>query len=332
VDADLAHRPVVTSVFIGGGTPSLVDASKIARVVAAVRTSWPVSPDVEVTIECNPESTTAKKLDRYLAAGINRISFGVQSLDAGLLATLGRQHDAGTAVAAIRLSRARGFDNVSADLIFGVPGETDESWGATLHGILEAGPSHVSCYALIYEEGTPLESWRKLGKVIPVDDDAVAARWELADHVLTRAGLERYEISNWGGVCRHNGLYWATGEYLGLGAGAHSHLATAEGAVRSWTVKSPERYIDAIDHAQRPVAGSEEIDPRTRAAEIMLLGLRRTAGVRESDFAALVGQPLGDVYAPELADGVASGRLTRSDGRVRVAKPFLANAAILPFV
>lgn len=331
-DTDLAVRPTVTSIFIGGGTPTLVDAASIARVVQAVRDSWPLDPGAEVTIECNPETLTAEKLETYLACGINRVSIGVQSLDAELLARLGRTHSAQTAVDALVLARRCGFDNVSGDLIFGVPGETDETWRASVEGVLATGVEHMSCYALTYEEGTPLESWRKLGKIVPVDDDEVADRWEIADSLLSRAGLARYEISNWGASrSRHNSLYWATGEYLGVGAGAHSHLATHDGATRSWTVKGPERYTRAVAEGIRPIAGSEDVDEKTRAAEAMILGLRRTDGVAEADFEGVVGRPIDEVFSEELSTGVAKGLLERTGGRVRLLKPLLANQATILF-
>jgi oxygen-independent coproporphyrinogen-3 oxidase len=329
-DADLGERPVVTSVFIGGGTPTLVSASSIARVVAAIRSSWTVASDAEITIECNPESLDADKLDTYLEAGINRVSIGVQSLDPVLLERLGRTHTADRAVEMLRLAQDRGFANVSADLIFGIPGEDEDAWRASLDGVLATGVPHVSAYALIYEEGTPLDEWRKLGKVVPVPDDDVADRWEAADAMLSSAGLERYEISNWsrpGHGSRHNSMYWACGEYLGVGAGAHSHLATGGGARRSWTVKGPERYVRAVTDGGRPVLGSEVIDERTRGAETMILGLRTTAGVRFEDFEGLVGRPIRDVYGEELARGVQRGLLEDTTDRVRLVNPLMGNAA-----
>jgi oxygen-independent coproporphyrinogen III oxidase len=329
-DADLGERPVVTSVFIGGGTPTLVSASSIARVVAAIRSSWTVASDAEITIECNPESLDADKLDTYLEAGINRVSIGVQSLDPVLLERLGRTHTADRAVEMLRLAQDRGFANVSADLIFGIPGEDEDAWRASLEGVLATGVPHVSAYALIYEEGTPLDEWRKLGKVVPVPDDDVADRWEAADAMLSSAGLERYEISNWsrpGHGSRHNSMYWACGEYLGVGAGAHSHLATGGGARRSWTVKGPERYVRAVTDGGRPVLGSEVIDERTRGAETMILGLRTTAGVRFEDFEGLVGRPIRDVYGEELARGVQRGLLEDTTDRVRLVNPLMGNAA-----
>jgi oxygen-independent coproporphyrinogen-3 oxidase len=323
---ELVDRPVVTSIFIGGGTPSLVPAESIVRVVKALRQGWTVASDAEITIECNPESITAAKLDAYLAAGINRISFGVQSLDDSLLQKLGRVHDAARALEALGLANAAGFDNVSADLIYGVPDETDDSWRRSLEGVLATGVQHVSAYALIYEEGTPLEAWKRLGKVIPVDDDDVARRWEMTNEILRAEGFVRYEISNWckpGHASRHNSLYWKCGEYLGIGAGAHSHLDTT----RSWTVKSPERYAKRVGPA-----GSETIDTRTRASEVMLLGLRTTDGVSKERFAALVGASIEEVFGDELARAAARDLVRVGGDRITVRRPFLLNEAVLPFV
>lgn len=334
-DADLAHRPAVTSIFIGGGTPSLVPPEAIARVVRAIRAAWSVVPGAEITIECNPESLDAPKLDAYLEAGINRVSIGVQTLDPRLLASLGRTHSPQAALDALALAGARGFENVSADLIFGIPGEDDAAWRASVEGVLAAEVAHVSAYALIYEDGTPLHSWRRLGKVVPVPDDDVAARWEFAASAFDDAGLYRYEISNWarpGRPSRHNDLYWACGEYLGVGAGAHSHLATTDAAVRSWTVKGPQRYVDAVADGHRPVAGRESVDVPVRASEVMMLGLRRVAGVPLDRFAGLVGRPMDEIFGSEVAAGVARDLLAISDGCVRLRRPLLANEAALLFV
>jgi oxygen-independent coproporphyrinogen-3 oxidase len=334
-EADIAVRPRVTSVFLGGGTPSLVAARRIAELLGAIRGAWDMSDGVEITIECNPESIDRAKLDVYLGAGVNRISFGVQSLHDELLARLGRTHDAATALMALRSARDAGFTNVSADLIFGIPGEDDRSWRTSIEGILECELSHVSCYALTYEEGTPLNAWKRLGKVIPVQDDDVADRWVAADSLLTSAGLERYEISNWarpGGASKHNTLYWKCGEYLGVGAGAHGHLASRDGAVRSWTLRSPQRYVEAIRAGGRPVAGSEEIDRSTRASEVMLLGLRRTVGVGAATFGSLVGAGVEDVFAGELAHGVDRGVLLWDGETIRVRDPLTSDAAAVLFV
>ena len=331
---DLEERPRVTSVFIGGGTPSLVDAHWISALMDAVRSSWDLAGGAEVTIECNPESVRRSKLEAYLRAGVNRVSIGVQSLDDGLLARLGRVHDASAALRALDAARQAGFEEVNADLIFGIPGEDDVAWRDTLARVLDRGPAHVSCYALTYEEGTPLHSWRRIGRVVPEADDDVARRWHIADDLLSRAGLPRYETSNWArpsSRSRHNSLYWRCGEYLGLGAGAHSHVASAQGALRSWTVRAPARYVQAIRTGLSPVAGAERIDQRTRATEVMVLGLRRTEGVSAVAFERLVGRQMDDVFGPKIRTA-AERRLVSWDGRrLRLRDPLLGDAAAVMF-
>lgn len=336
-DADLGPRPTVTSVFIGGGTPTLVDAAGIADVLDAVRSTWQLDPGAEITIEANPESVSPGKLEAYLAAGVNRISIGVQSLDDALLATLGRTHDSRRALEALSLARRTGFERISADLIFGVPGESDETWERSLEGVLAAEPDHVSCYALTYEEGTPLHAWRRLGKVVPVDEDLVAARWETADRMLSAAGLERYEVSNWarpGQASDHNGLYWECGEYLGVGAGAHSHLACGDLARRSWTVRAPERYIERVCREASTVAGSEELTATDRAAEVMFCGLRRSQGVGADRFEALVGRGLEATYGARLRLAAAEGLLAWDGRRARLTDrgTLLGDAVVMRFL
>jgi oxygen-independent coproporphyrinogen-3 oxidase len=335
--ADLAERPTITSVFIGGGTPSLVAASGIAGVMNAIRDAWDIDPSAEVTIEANPESLDASKLDVYLAAGINRVSIGVQSLDPVSLERLGRIHSAKRALQALELAQERGFERVSGDLIFGIPGEDDDMWRASLDGVVGSGVTHVSCYGLTYEEGTPLEAWRRLGHVVPEPDDDVARRWEIADATLASAGFERYEISNWarpGRECRHNLLYWACGEYLGIGAGAHSHLACEGASVRSWTVKAPARYTSDVTARQRPVGGSERIDAPGRAAEVMFLGLRRCTGVSRQGFADLTGTDLDTRYGPVLERSLKAGLLepTRDGYRLTARGTLVANEVVTGFL
>lgn len=336
-DADLDVRPVVTSVFVGGGTPSHVQARLLVRVLDAIRASWDVAPGVEITVECNPESVDAEKVDAYLAAGVTRLSFGVQSLDDRLLGSLGRTHDAATAVRAAAIARACGAEDLNLDLIFGVPGEDDAVWRDTLAGVLALEPAHLSCYGLTYEDGTPLEAWRRLGKVVPVPDDDVARRWEIADATLATAGFERYEISNWariGRACRHNRLYWSCGEYLGIGAGAHGHLASCDGSVRSWTVRSPERYTREVAAGVGTVAGSERVGPAERASEAMFLGLRRVEGVAASAFRALTGADLEETFGARLREQAARGLLTWDGDRARLTGrgTLLANEAVAAFL
>lgn len=333
----LEHRPRVTSVFVGGGTPSRVRTEALVEVLDAIREAWDVAPGAEVTVECNPEDAVPEKLEAYREAGVTRLSFGVQSLDDALLARLGRVHDAACAVRALRTAREVGFESVNGDLIFGIPGEDDERWLASLDGLLSCGVSHVSAYGLTYEEGTPLHSWRRLGKITPVPEDDVARRWETADRVLGEAGFDRYEISNWarpGEASRHNRLYWACGEYLGIGAGAHSHVTGPEGSVRSWTVKAPERYVRAVESGGRPEAGRETIDADGRAAEVLFLGLRRRDGVTAEAFRALTGRDLGAVFGEELDALAGRGLLEWGRWGVRLTDggTLLANEVVTAFV
>jgi len=325
------ERPVVTSIFVGGGTPSLVPAASLAAVLHAIRETWPVAPDCEITCEANPESATPELLRAWREAGVNRVSFGVQSLDDRLLGALGRVHDAATAVSAL-LSAMEVFDRVSADLILGIPGEDDETWEAGVRALVGLGLRHLSCYGLTYEEGTPLHSWKRLGKVVPVPDDDVARRWETADEVLSRAGLGRYEISNWavpGEHSRHNDLYWRCGEYLGIGAGAHSHLD----GVRSWTVKGPDRYARGVREGTS-VAGSETIDAAGRATEVMFCGLRRSDGVSADAFRSLTGVDLEASFRPELDRCAAAGLLEWDGSRARLTRrgTLLANEVLTAFL
>lgn len=330
-------RPAVTSIFVGGGTPSLVEASSLVAVLDAVRDAWPVAPDAEITVECNPESADEAKLAAYLEAGVTRLSFGVQSLDDTLLGRLGRIHDAATAVRALHRARDVGFTSLNADLIFGIPGEDDRTWRSSLEGLLACPVTHLSCYGLTYEEGTPLHAWRRLGKVAPVPDDDMARRWETACTLLDDAGFRRYEISNWalpGEESRHNGLYWACGEYLGIGAGAHSHLSGDEGSVRSWTLKPPDGYAAAVEAGRPPVAGHEEIDPDARAAEVMFLGLRRAGGVAPETFRALTGRDLEEIFGPQIDRAAAQGLVVWDARGVRLTDrgTLLANEVVSSFL
>lgn len=346
LDADIAgalsgggrvgDRPVVTTVFVGGGTPSLVDPLTIGRMLATLRSNWTLAPDAEVTMECNPETVTPESLAGYVEAGVTRFSFGVQSLDNEILAALGRTHDADTAVRAVGWAVETGV-HVNADLIFGAPAETTKSWTRSVQGVSELGVDHISAYGLTYEPGTPLHAWKRLGKVIEVDEDEMALRWEVADEVLSGAGLKRYEISNWarsGAECRHNNDTWDFGEYLGLGAGAHSHLASEGGSTRSWTIKAPERYMRTVAAGEAPVGGSQEVDAASRAGEIMMVGLRRAVGVDSDRFAALTGFELGDYFGPQIKRWSDVG-LLRFDGRrcsLTTRGTLLANEVLASFL
>jgi oxygen-independent coproporphyrinogen-3 oxidase len=264
--------PPATSVFFGGGTPSLLPPADLARILAAVG----APAGAEVTVECNPESVTAEGLATYLEAGVTRISLGVQSLRPAVLASLGRSHDPHQALRAIELVGRAGFETFSVDLIFGAVAERDGDWRRTLLQVLSCDPPppHVSAYGLTVEPGTPLA--RDAAR--HPDDDAEARRYEIADEILAGAGLGWYEISNWalpGHECRHNRLYWSQGDYRGFGCAAHSH----EAGRRWWNLRTPERYIRAISSAGSPVASEEQLSQVDRALEALQLSLRTRDGV-----------------------------------------------------
>lgn len=265
---------VASSVFFGGGTPSRLAPEHVAAILAAVERT----PDAEVTVECNPEDASPARFRSWREAGVTRVSFGVQSMSAHVLAGLGRRHDPAVALAALSFAAEAGFDDVNVDLIFGGAGERDEDWRATLEAVAFGAdpPTHVSAYALTVEPGTPLA---KDPSRHP-DDDTLARRYELAEAVLSDAGYGWYEVSNWarpGRQCRHNRLYWAQGDYRGIGCSAHSH----DGGRRWWNVRTPERYVAAVDEGRTPVAGQELLTDEQRAFEALALALRTAGGVPE---------------------------------------------------
>jgi oxygen-independent coproporphyrinogen-3 oxidase len=308
-------RPA-TSIFFGGGTPSLLRPEQLGRILAAI----PRVDDAEVTAECNPDSVDADKLRGYRDAGVNRLSFGVQSMSPHVLAALGRTHDRANVGRAVRTARDVGFENLNLDLIYGTPGETPSDWSATLDAALELEPDHLSVYALTVEPATPLGQRVAAGRQAAPDDDDQAAKYTVADERLTARGYEWYEISNWarpGSECRHNLLYWRQGEYAAIGCAAHGHTVLADGsAVRMWNVRTPERYLDRVAAGRSPESGSERLDERARLDEALTLALRtRDGGVIDS-------------AAADAADElVEAGLLTRAGDAVALTRPgrLLAN-------
>ncbi len=271
-------RPVDT-VFVGGGTPSLLGAPRLAEVLGAVRSTFGLAAGAEVTTESNPESTSPEFFAGLAAAGFTRVSLGMQSAAPHVLRVLERRHTPGRAIAAAREARAVGLAHVNLDLIYATPGETDDDLRASLDAVLAAGVDHVSAYALIVEDGTALARRVARGEVPAPDDDVAAARYELIDDRLTAAGLPWYEVSNWAASpeaqCRHNLGYWLDGDWWGLGPGAHSHLAGA----RWWNVKHPARYAALLAAGERPEAGREELTDAERATERVMLRLRLASGL-----------------------------------------------------
>jgi len=293
--------PTVSTVFVGGGTPTLLPADDLAAVLAAVRDLFPVADDVEVTTEANPESVTPASLARLREGGFTRVSLGMQSAAEHVLAVLDRRHTPGRAVEAAHEARAAGFEHVNLDLIYGAPGETDADWTASLDAVLASPVDHVSAYALIVEDGTRLARRIGRGELPMPDDDVLADRYELADATLRTAGFEWYEVSNWAtgdaGRCRHNELYWANANWWGVGPGAHSHV----GGLRWWNVKHPAAYADRLASGASPAQDAELLTDADRALETVMLGLRLRDGL-----------PLGaltDVGRARARDAVVRGLL-----------------------
>jgi oxygen-independent coproporphyrinogen-3 oxidase len=293
--------PTVSTVFVGGGTPTLLPADDLAAVVAAARDLFPVADDVEVTTEANPESVTPASLARLREGGFTRISLGMQSAAEHVLAVLDRRHTPGRAVEAAHEARAAGFEHVNLDLIYGAPGETDADWAASLDAVLASPVDHVSAYALIVEDGTRLARRISRGELPMPDDDVLADRYEAADATLHSAGFDWYEVSNWatseGARCRHNELYWANANWWGIGPGAHSHV----GGLRWWNVKHPAAYADRLASGRSPAQDAELLSESDRAMETIMLGLRLREGL------PLVA--LSDDGRDQARDAVARGLL-----------------------
>lgn len=264
--------PPATSVFFGGGTPSRLPADLLAELLAAV----PMAPGAEVTVECNPEDAVPGTLARYQAAGVTRISLGVQSTAPHVLAGLGRRHTPGAVSSAVQAVAEAGFASWSTDLILGGTGESDADWERSVRDLLELPdpPPHISAYALTVEPGTALAA----SPARHPDEDVQARRYEQADAILSAAGYHWEEISNWarpGHECRHNQLYWACGDYRGIGSSAHSHRADR----RWWNVRTPDRYVRSIASGGSPCAGGEQLSPDQQIFEALALGLRTPTGV-----------------------------------------------------
>lgn len=320
--ADIENRDPgsrsATSIFFGGGTPTLLPGPESGRILRAVVQNIGVGPGAEVTIEANPETVDEAKFVALLEAGFNRVSIGVQSLAPEVLARLGRTHSPERALEAVVTARRVGFEEVNADLIYGSPWESTSDWMRSLDGVVAAGPEHISAYALTVEEGTPLHTLVATGRAPGVELDIQAERHELASEVLGAAGYERYEVSNWskpGHASRHNVLYWSAGDYLGLGAGAHGH----HNGRRYWNERLPREFMTRVSSKCSTESGSELLDAGTRSGEAMMLGLRLASGVQLDEFTLRYGRGWLDTHAGVVAELEAAGLLERSEGWLRLS-------------
>jgi putative oxygen-independent coproporphyrinogen III oxidase len=274
----LGSAPPVDTVFVGGGTPSLLGGTGLAAVLDALREHFTLAPQAEVTTEANPESTSPRLFAQLRDAGFTRVSLGMQSVAPHVLAVLDRVHSPGRALDAAGEARAAGFDHINLDLIYGTPGESDDDLRRSIDAAVDAGVDHVSGYALVVEDGTALARRVRRGEIAAPDDDVLAHRYELLDARLSAAGLHWYEVSNWsrpGGECRHNIGYWNGGEWWGAGPGAHGYV----GSSRWWNVKHPNAYAQSLADGMLPVADFERLDATTLHTEDVMLRLRLRAGL-----------------------------------------------------
>ncbi|MGI5131798.1 radical SAM family heme chaperone HemW [Pseudonocardia sp. CA-107938] len=319
--ATVGERPVDT-VFVGGGTPSLLGPERLAAVLDEIRGRFGLADGAEVTTESNPESTSPEFFAGLVEGGFTRVSLGMQSAAPHVLAVLDRRHTPGRAVAAAREARAAGLAHVNLDLIYATPGETDDDLRASLDAVLEAGVDHVSAYALIVEDGTALARRVARGELPAPDDDVAAARYEMIDDRLAEAGLRWYEVSNWASdpaaECRHNLGYWLDGDWWGVGPGAHSHVA----GQRWWNVKHPARYAAMLAAGEAPEAGREQLTAEERHTERVMLRLRLSSGLP----LAL----LDDAARAVAGRAVADGLLVRSGDAVVLTRRgrLLADAVV----
>jgi len=309
--ADQVGGVGVDTVFIGGGTPSLLGATRLAAVLDAIRDNFALATAAEITTEANPESTSPEFFARVRAAGYTRLSLGMQSTSTRVLSVLDRTHTPGRAIAAVGEAHAAGFRHVNIDLIYGTPGESDDDLLASVDAALDAGVDHVSAYALVVEDGTALARRVRRGELARPDDDVMARRYELIDRRLSAAGLGWYEVSNWsvpGGECRHNLGYWNGGQWWGAGPGAHGFV----GDTRWWNTKHPGAYAEQLGRGDGAVGGFERLDGAARHLEEVMLGIRLRSGLA---IAALTDTEL-DRAVRAVGDGTlvrCGQRLTLSD-------------------
>ncbi|MEE6138029.1 radical SAM family heme chaperone HemW [Mycobacterium sp. 050128] len=319
--AERLDAPTVNTVFVGGGTPSLLGPARIVALLDMVREHFVLAPDAEVTTEANPESAWPDFFEAARAAGYTRVSLGMQSVSPFVLGVLDRIHTPNRSAAAAREALEAGFEHVSLDLIYGTPGETDDELLRSVDTAIATGVDHVSAYALVVEEGTALARRVRGGELSAPDDDVLAHRYELLDGRLSAAGFDWYEVSNWsrpGGECRHNVGYWDGGQWWGAGPGAHGYV----GATRWWNVKHPNAYAEILADSALPVAGFEQLDAEALHTEDVLLKTRMRQGL-----------PLEGLNAAERerAETVVADGLLVADGDRLVLTPrgrLLADAVV----
>jgi oxygen-independent coproporphyrinogen-3 oxidase len=316
--ARLGRRPLA-SIFFGGGTPSLMDPATVAALIAdATRLFAPV-PDLEITLEANPTSVETTRLAAFRAAGVNRLSLGVQALDDVSLAALGRKHSAAQAIAALETARAL-FPRLSFDLITARPGQTLPAWRAELRRALALAADHLSLYQLTIEPGTAFEALHRQGKLVLPDDDAAAALYDATGEEAARFGLLAYEVSNYarpGAESRHNLQYWRYGDYAGIGPGAHGRITLGGALLATRRHRAPEPWAERVEREGHGSTEETPVEAPDRAREALLMGLRLSEGIDAVRFAARTGVALDDALEPDtLARAIEAGYLAREGSRL----------------
>jgi oxygen-independent coproporphyrinogen-3 oxidase len=318
--ADRTKGRTVSSIFLGGGTPSLMAPETVGAILDAIATHWTVGADVEVTLEANPSSVEAERFKGYRAAGVNRVSLGVQALNDPDLRMLGRLHDVATARAAIETARAT-FPRLSFDLIYARPGQTPEGWARELGEALSLAADHLSLYQLTIEDGTPFAALYRAGKIATPDDDTAAALYAATLDTTAAAGLPAYEISNHarpGAECRHNLVYWRYGEYAGIGPGAHGRLVLHDGRHATATEKAPEAWLERVEQRGDGLIIDDLLNPEEEGDEMLLMGLRLAEGIDLDRYRTIAGRRLDP---EQLDDLVSHGMVERTvDGRLRATR------------
>ena len=333
----LDDRVSAETLYLGGGTPSLLPPEIVARFVTTARERYALRPEAEVTLEANPGTVTAKTLAGYREAGVNRLSLGVQSFDDRMLGLLGRVHSVTEARDAFVEARAAGFDNISLDLMHSLPEQTSSEWEEALAQAVELRPDHISAYGLTVEEGTPLYRLQEKGRLSLPDDEEGALMYRMTAKILVAAGYEQYEISNFalpGCRSRHNQVYWRREPYLGFGAAAHSFLCAPTFGRRWRNPNEPEEYLQSLSKGQLPEEEVSVLTQREAMAETFFLGLRTTDGVDTDLFQETFGESAEQVYGPEIESLLSAGLLQRHGVRLSIpaSRLILSNQVLVKFV
>lgn len=312
-----AFRPI-HSIFFGGGTPSLMTPDQVTSILTAASETFHVLPGCEITLEANPGECTVERLAGFRAAGVNRLSIGVQSLDDQTLEALSRRHTADEARAAVHAARQAGFDNLNLDFMLGLAGMTTDSWRGTLDAALALDPDHLSCYILTVDERVAMGRDVARGRIMLPNDDDVAAQYDLTREILAGAGYEQYEISNWakpGRASRHNLTYWRDEPYLGIGAGAAGWVD----GLRTKNTPSPRRFMTSVAAGQADRVEEERPDLATRLGDALALGLRLREGLDLDALGQRLGLDVRAILGEPLTDLTEAGCFEEHDGRLRVA-------------